>query len=799
MSKKIRKVAILGSGVMGSGLACHMANIGLEVLLLDIVPFDLKEEDKDNTAAKNKIVNGALKAAVKSKPAPLYSKKFLSSITTGNFDDDFEKIADCDWILEVVIERLDIKQQIFEKVDKFRKEGSFVTSNTSGIPINQLVEGRSDDFRKNFCGTHFFNPPRYLKLLEVIPGPDTDQEVLDFFMDYGVRFLGKKSVFCKDTPAFIGNRIGMYSMARLTELTAEMDLSIEEVDRLTGVAIARPGTGTFRLQDLVGLDTGEKVLQGVFDNCPNDEYVMKSKNKERPKFTKFLLENKFLGNKTKKGYYQKTNEKDEKGKKIILALNLKTLEYEPSKRPDLPSLKIAKQIESMPKRMQALVKSDDKGGIFLKTYFAGLFAYASNRVPEISDNLYSVDDAMTAGYFWKHGTFEVWDMIGLEEGLKMAEEAGETVAPWVKEMQAAGHTSFYKTDAGKKSYYNQASKSYEEIPGQDAFVILDNYRDKEPILKNSECIVHDIGDGVMCIEFISKMNAIGMGIGQGIVSAIEKAENEGWKGIVIGNNAEHFSVGANLMLIGMYAMQQEFDELNMLVHQFQQFTNRIRYSAIPVVAATQGYVFGGGCEIAMHCDAVIAAAESYIGLVEVGVGLIPGGGGTKEFAVRTSDSFFEGDVKMPTLIESFRTIATAKVATSAEEAFEANYLQKDRDVVCVNTQRNIGEAKKKVLELSDNYMQPVPKKVTVLGRAGLATLLTATNELYQGDWASEHDAKIAKKVAYVLCGGDLTAEQEVSEQYLLDIEREAFLSLCTEQKTLQRIQFMLEKNKPLRN
>jgi len=799
MSKKIRKVAILGSGVMGSGLACHMANIGLEVLMLDIVPFDLEEDQKNNKAAKNKIVDGALKAAVKSKPAPLYSKSLLSNITTGNFDDDFDKISDCDWILEVVIERLDIKKQVFEKVDKLRKKGSFVTSNTSGIPINQLVEGRSEDFRKNFCGTHFFNPPRYLKLLEIIPGPDTDQAVLDFFMSYGEKYLGKNTVLCKDTPAFIGNRIGMYSMSRLVELAAEMDMTIEEVDKLTGAAIARPNTGTFRLQDLVGIDTGDKVLMGVMENCPDDEYVKKNKGKDKPKFMQFLLDNKFYGDKTKKGFYEKTNKKDENGRKIILALNLKTLEYAPSQRPDLPSLKIAKQTESIPKRMKALLDSDDKGGKYLRKYFGGLFAYASNRIPEISDNLYSIDDAMTGGYFWDYGTFEVWDMIGIEEGIKIAEEAGDNVAQWVKDMAKAGHKSFYKTEGGIKKYYNQASKAYEAIPGADEFIILDAYRDKEPVFKNTECTVHDIGDGVMCLEFTSKMNAIGQGIGEGIVKAIEIAETDGWNGIVIGNNAKQFSVGANLMLIGMHAYQQEFEELSFLVHAFQQVSMRMRYSAIPVVVATQGYTFGGGCELAMHADSVVAAAESYIGLVEVGVGLIPGGGGTKEFALRTSDQFFEGDVQIPTLIESFKTVATARVATSAHEAFEAKYLLPTRDKVVINTSRNIGEAKKKVLELADNYTQPVPRKAKVLGRGGLATLLTAANELYLGDFISEHDKKIAQKVAFVLCGGDLTSEQEVSEQYLLDIEREAFLSLCGEPKTQERIQYMLQKNKPLRN
>ncbi len=799
MNNKIRKVAVLGSGVMGSGIACHFANIGLEVVLLDIVPFDLKEEEKGNKAARNRIVDGALKAATKSRPAALYDKAFVSRITTGNFDDNFDMISDCDWIIEVVIERLDIKQQVFEKVDKLRRPGSLVTSNTSGIPINMLAEGRSDDFKKNFCGTHFFNPPRYLKLFEVIPGPDTDPAVIDFFMDYGERFVGKQTVLAKDTPAFIGNRIGVYSMVEMMRLAHELELNIETVDRLTGVAIDRPSTGTFRLQDLVGLDTGDKVMKGVFANCPDDEYVIANKDKEAPKFMQFLLDNKFYGNKSGQGFYKKTKEKDARGKSVILSLDLNTCEYRAKAKPDLASLKTAKQIEQMSKRLPALIAAEDKGGEYLRKYFGGLFAYTSNRIPEIADHLYSVDDAMKAGYAWDYGVFESWDMLGLEEGIKLAEANGDKVAQWVKDMQEAGHDKFYKIENGQQKYYDIESKSYKVIPGTEAFLILDKFREKAPVFKNSESIIHDIGDGVLCVEFTSKMNAIGTGIGEGIVKAIEMAENEGWKGVVIGNNAKHFSVGANLMLIGMTAQQKQFDQLSEMVKAFQGVGMRMRYSAIPVVTATQGYVFGGGCELAMHSDAVVAATESYIGLVEVGVGLLPGGGGTKEFALRASDKFFEGDVKIPTLLEKFKTIALASVSTSAHEAFNHDFLLHNRDSVVVNTLRNIGTAKAKVLELAENYTQPVKKQVHVLGRAGMASLYTAVNELYLGKYASEHDAKIARKVAEVLCGGDLTSEQKVSEQYLLDVEREAFLSLCGEEKTLARIQHMLMTNKPLRN
>lgn len=793
--RRISKVAVLGSGVMGSGIACHFANIGLEVLMLDILPRDMKEGET-NPAVRNSVANSALKTAIKSKPAPLYNKSFVSRISTGNFEDDFERIKDCDWVIEVVIERLDIKKQVFEKVDTHRKPGTLVSSNTSGIPIHLMLDGRSDDFQKHFCGTHFFNPPRYLRLLEIIPTPKTDPSVVDFFMEYGDIYLGKKTVLCKDTPGFIANRVGVYSMAKIYQLTDELGLSLDEADKLTGPALGRPKTGTFRLGDLVGHDTAVKVIQGLRENCPDDEQVSTF---QIPSYLQFLLDNNYLGNKSGQGFYKKTGEKDEKGKSIILQLDLKTNEYVPIEKSSLASLATSKQMEVLDKRIKTLFKGEDPGNQLIRRSLAGLFAYSSNRIPEISDNLFSIDDAIRAGYAWQLGPFEYWDVVGIKNGIDAAEAEGEKVAGWVKEMLDAGFESFYKREAGKRFYYDQSSKSYKEVPGTGEFIILDNYRDQKPVHSTSETILHDIGDGVLCLEFTSKMNAIGEGILRGMTESIEVAEKGGWKGLVIGNNDQNFTVGANLMMIAMLAYEQEWAELNMAVNMFQQSTMRCRYSSIPVVAATQGYVFGGGCETIMHCDATVAAAESYIGLVEVGVGLIPGGGGTKEFALRASDSFFEGDVQIPTLIEKFKTIAMASVATSAFEAYDFGYMN-EKDEVVINTSRNIGEAKKKVLSLADNYTRPIEREdITVLGRGGLAALYTASNELRLGKWASEHDIKIAQKVAWVLCGGDLTGTQQVSEQYLLDIEREAFLSLCGEQKTLERIQHMLNKGKPLRN
>ncbi|MEY4904778.1 MAG: hypothetical protein RLZZ292_2593 [Bacteroidota bacterium] len=797
MTRRIRKVAVLGSGLMGSGIACQLANIGLDVLMLDIVPFDLTDDQKKNPKQRNRIVQAAFDTALKSKPAPLYDNAFASRISLGNFDDDMPKIADADWIIEVVVERLDIKQQVFEKVEKFRKAGTLITSNTSGIPIHMMAAGRSDDFRKHFCGTHFFNPVRYMRLFEVIPTSETDPSVVDFFMDYGDRAIGKTSVLCKDTPAFIGNRVGVYAMAKIYQLTTQIGLRIEDVDALTGPAIGRPKTGTFKLGDLVGHDTAVNVIKGIKANCPNDEQAAAF---EIPKYQQFLIDNKFLGNKSGQGFYKKTAEKDKTGRPIVLALNLETCEYEPSQRPALASLALAKQIDDLPNRLRALWKHEDKGGELIRKSLAGLFSYVSNRIPEIADTTYAIDDALRAGFAWDLGPFQYWDTIGLAEGIAGAEADGLPIGDWVKEMVANGHTAFYKVENGVKKYYDVASKGYKAMPGGSDFIFLDNLRENAPVFKNSEVTVHDIGDGVLCLEFQSKANSIGEGVLRGINEAITIAEEQGWKGLVIGNNAPNFTVGANLMMIAMSAYQQEWDELNMGIDYFQKTSMRIRYSSIPVVLATQGYVFGGGCEFSMHSDATVAAAESYVGLVEAGVGLIPGGGGTKEFALRASDAFREGDVQMNVLIEKFQAIATAKVATSADEAFKFGYLLREKDSIVTNKDRNIAAAKTKVLQLAVNYIPKAPRKdIMVLGRAGLSTLYVAAHSLLLGKYASEHDIKVAKKVAFVLCGGDLTGPQRVSEQYLLDVEREAFLSLCGEQKTLERIQYTLTNNKPLRN
>lgn len=791
MSFRIKKAIVLGSGIMGSGIACHLANIGVQVTLLDLPG---KEGHNRNANAED-----SLAKAIKSKPALLYDKKLASNISTGNFEDDLDAAANADWIIEVIVEKAELKKALYEKLEKHRTPGTLITSNTSGIPISVLAEGRSEDFKQHFCGTHFFNPVRYMSLLEIIPHAGTAPEVVSFFMKYGAVHLGKKTVLCKDTPAFIANRIGFFSGNKINELTQKYKLRISEVDKLTSDPIAWPSTGSYRLLDLVGLDTSVKVTQGVIDSCPEDEYVKHLSGLEMPAHTRFLLDHNFLGNKSGQGYYKKTGDKDDNGRSVVLELDLNSLEYVKTEKPAIPSLALAKKIDIFEKRLKELVKAEDNGGKFLADYFAGLFSYAANRIPEISDHIYSIDDAMKSGYAWGYGPFEYWDVIGFHQGIEMIRSFGNKLPQWIADMEAKGIEKFYTLHGGKKQFYDLTTGTYRDLPNSEKIIHLDFIRSKEPMYKNTECILHDIGEGVLCLEFTSKANAIGEGIGQGVLEALHIAEEGDWKGLVIGNNAKNFTVGANLMAVGMEAMQKNFDKLEAMVDGFQQINMAMRYSKIPVVVATQGYCFGGGVEMLVHADTAICAAETYMGLVEVGVGLIPGGGGTKEFALRASDSFFEGDTQIPTLIDKLKTIATAAVATSAHEAFNYGYLLSHRDSICLSTEQVLYEARAKVLAMAENYTPPAPKEVTVLGRTGLATLYTAINEFYLGNYMSEYDVEISRKVAFVLCGGDLTGQQKVSEKYLLDIEREAFLSLLGNQKTLDRIQYMLINNKPLRN
>ena len=780
---------------MGSRIACHFANAGVQVLLLDIVTPGLNDEDLKKPHKRNELVNGALKAALKSNPSPIYRQSLIRLISTGNFDDDLEKVNDSDWIIEAIIERLDIKQSLYEKLEKHRKPGSIISSNTSGIPIEMLVAGRSEDFASHFVGTHFFNPPRYLKLLEIIPSSKTKQELVDFLMEYGDLYLGKTTVLCKDTPAFIANRVGVFGIMATFKLMQEYDLSIEDVDAITGPIAGRPKSATFRTCDLVGIDTLVKVANGVGQNCPNDEmidwYAV-------PDFVEKMVEQKWLGDKTGQGFYKKIKNKD--GQSEILSLDLKTMEYREKSKPRHESIGAARQVSGLAKKQKSLYQGTDTISKFHKDLVTAVMIYAANRVGEIADQPYQIDDAMKAGFGWDLGPFELWDILGFNEVLKHARSKDFSIPKWIVDMENADSQSFYAVkDAQKLSYH--IGEGQKLIPGTEDHIHLDNYRGKEAVYSNKECTVHDIGDGVLCVEFRSKMNAIGSGILSGINKAIDIAENQGWNGVVIGNNGSNFSAGANLAMMLMLAIDQEYDELNIAIKYFQNTVMRLRYSAVPVVIAPHGMTLGGGCEMSLHADSAVAAAETYIGLVEAGAGLIPGGGGTKEFVVRVSDGFYPGDPKLPALQERFTTIATAKVATSALEAFDIGVLHDDKDEMVINADRLIATAKEKVLELSrEGYTQGVPRDdIEVMGRTGLGALYSGVEAFGVGNYASEHDQKIARKLAFVMCGGDLSESTRVTEQYLLDLEREAFLSLLGERKTLERMQHILKTGKPLRN
>ncbi len=793
MNKSISKVGVLGSGVMGSQIACHMANIGLEVVLLDIVPKEA--QNSDDKKARNQIVNGALQKAVKSNPSPVYSKSVIQHITTGNFDDDLNLLADCDCIIEAVIERLDIKQQLFDKVEEHRKKGSFISSNTSGIPINTMLEGRSDDFKKHFLGTHFFNPPRYLELLEIIPSKETDPEVTEFMMHYGRKFIGKKTVLCKDTPAFIANRIGIYSIMTLFHEFGKLGLTIEDVDKLTGPVLGRPKSATFRTADVVGLDTLLLVADNLKKALKNDEAADVF---DAPDFIKKMAENEMLGSKSGKGFYKKI--KNKKGESEILTLDPEKLEYRERKKSSFQTLEQTKSISDLNERMPVLFGGKDKAGAFYRASFTSLFQYSTRRIPEISDELYRIDDALKAGFGWKQGPFEAWDAIGFESVLTEMEKTDKKPADWVYEMKEKGITAFYKTEKGIRYYYDIDKKDYTEVPGQKDVVVLDNIRDENTVWKNDESTIVDLGDGILNLEFHSKMNTIGQEIIQGINTAIDMAEKD-YNGLVISNTGDNFSAGANVGLIFMFAVEQELDELEFAVRTFQNTMMRVRYSSIPVVVAPHQMTLGGGCELAMHADKVVAHAETYIGLVEFGVGLIPGGGGTKEFALRLSDSLKDGDVRINAFRDKFLTVGQAKVAKSAHEGFELGYLREGIDEVIVSREHQLAYAKQCALNMYEKgYTKPrLRKDITVLGNEALGAVYVGANSMLSGNYISKHDQLISQKLGYVLSGGDLSEPTQVDEEYLLKLERKAFLELCMQKKTLERIQSLLKTGKILRN
>ena len=797
--RKIRKVAVLGSGVMGSRIACHFANIGVQVLLLDIVPNELSAEEKahgltpEHSSVRNRIVNNALQSALKSNPSPIYKQSFAKRITTGNFIDNMKDISGCDWILEAVVENLDVKKSIFDEVEKYRTNGTIVSSNTSSIPIRLMGEGRSDDFRKNFIGTHFFNPPRYLQLLEIIPGADTSDELIQFLLQYGDLYLGKTTVQCKDTPAFIANRVGVFAIMYIFYLMSEMELRVDEIDALTGPNIGRAKSATLRTSDVVGLDTLVKVAEFVYTACPNDEAKELFKI---PSWLRQMINNNWLGDKSGQGFYKKEKQNS---KTVYPSINIKTLEYSLQPKTKFTTIDALKQTDDLKQRMKIAIGGKDKAGEFYRKFFFGLLQYVSNRIPEIADDIYKVDDALNAGFGWELGPFATWDAMGVAEAVKQMEALSFRPAQWVYDMLAKGNESFYIIENGRKKYYDIASSTYKDIPGSTSFIILENYSNNI-VWKNSGTNLIDIGDGVVCLEFKTKLNTIGGEVLEGVNKSIELAEKN-FAGLVIGNQGENFSAGANLAMMLMLAIEQEFEELNMACLVFQNTSMRIRYSSVPVVIAPHHLTLGGSCEFSLHADSVQALAETYIGLVEFGVGIIPAGGGTKEMTLRASDSYEEGEIEFPELQKRFMNIATARVATSAEEAFDLTIFREGIDRITLNEKRLIADAKERVLELvREGYTMPLQRKdIYVLGRGAIAAFYAGIEAMFFGNYASEHDKLIARKLAYVMSGGDLTQPSYVSEQYLLDLEREAFLSLATTKKSMERMQSVLNTGKPIRN
>lgn len=786
-TRVLKKVAVLGSGVMGSRIACHFANIGLEVKLLDMADKESKN--------RNAIAQGHLTQAVKSNPSPLFSKSFVNRIQVGNFEDHKAWISDCDWVIEVIIERLDIKKQLFEWVEEYKKPHAIISSNTSGIPIHLMTEGRSEEFKKHFLGTHFFNPPRYLELLEIIPTQDTVPEVVDFLMEYGQKQLGKRTVLAKDTPAFIGNRIGVFSIASILQQTFKEGWTIEAIDFLTGPIVGRPKSATFRTADVVGLDTLALVADGLSKMLKDDPYRHYF---ELPEVIQWMIAEKKLGAKTGEGFFKKV--KNEDGKSEILSLDFETKTYGPQQKVRYPELEAIRNHSNTLERIKQLYELPGKIGDFYRQTFTENFAYAALNIPTISDTLYSIDDAIEAGFGWEFGPFRIWEAIGFENVMKQMRALDLEIAPWLLAMEEKGLTAFYKIEGTSHLYYDVAAHDYKENltrKGQFDFQYL---KENHTVWSNAELSVLDLGDGILNIAFHSKMNTIGSEILEGINHAIDLAEAS-YKGIVVYNEGGNFSAGANVGLIFMMAMEQEIDELNYAVSYFQNTMMRLRYCAVPVVAAPHQMALGGGCELLLHSDHVVAHAESYIGLVEFGVGVIPGGGGSKEFAQRIGDQLTEGSIGLDVYRHYFMTVAQAKVSTSAEEAFELGYLIRGRDSFVMSRALQLKAAKELCLQRAhEGYRPPAKRKdIKVLGNQALGLAYVGADSMRSGHYISDHDQKISQELAFVLAGGDLSEPTMVSEDYLLKLEREAFLKLAMQRKTLERLQSLVTTGKILRN
>ncbi|MCP8617723.1 3-hydroxyacyl-CoA dehydrogenase/enoyl-CoA hydratase family protein [Salirhabdus salicampi] len=799
MTKKIERAVVIGSGVMGAGIAAHLVNVGIPTLMLDIVPKALTESEQkkgytlETPSVRNRIVNESKKKLFKQKPAPLTSKKNADLITVGNMEDDIEQLADVDWIIEVVVEHLPIKQKVFEQVDRYRKKGSIVSSNTSGISVNKMSDGRTEDFKKHFLGTHFFNPPRYLKLLEIIPTKNTSEEVLAFMKKFGEDVLGKGVVEAKDTPNFIANRIGTYGLMVTVQEMVRNGYSIGEVDSITGPVIGRPKSATFRTLDVVGLDTFIHVANNVHEKVEGDEKDVF----QIPPFMKEMNEKGWLGAKSGQGFFKKVKSDNES---IILELDYKSLEYVERKKLRTAAVKMAKQEKTLSRKLKTLLYQEgDRASDFLWSITSPVLLYSAQLLGEIADDITAIDEAMRWGFGWELGPFEMWDAIGLEKSISRMKDEGQSVPQWLDDMLKEGTTSFYKRDGGKVHFYHHGE--YKEKVYNKKEIHLQRWKETNGVMKkNSGASLIDIGDDIALLEFHSQNNAIGLDIIHMIHSSLDEV-NRNYKGLVIGNQGRNFCVGANLAMILMEAQDDNFMEIELVVKQFQQAMMKLKYNEKPVVAAPFGMTLGGGAEVCLPADAIQASQETYMGLVEFGVGLIPGGGGNKEFYIKQLNRLPEGiDFDLQKVANDvFEKIAMAKVSTSGDEAYESGFLN-DQDAISVNNDHLIHDAKQKAIALYDTgYKPPKRKKVPVVGEQGYATMLLGAKSLHYGGYASEHDLKIARKLAFVLAGGRLSYGTYVDEQYLLDLEREAFLSLIGEEKTQQRMQHMLMKGKPLRN
>lgn len=813
MTIQIKKAAVLGAGVMGAGIAAHLANAGIPCLLLDIVPPQFGDDDKKagldekSPAFRNKFALNAINSVLpKLKPSPIFDKSVLKLIAAGNFEDDMVQIADCDWIVEAVTERLDIKNKVFSSVEKHMKKEAIVTSNTSGIRLAELVKERSADFKKSFLITHFFNPVRYMKLLEIVSSADTDPAKVAIMADFMENTLGKGVVIAKDTPSFIGNRIGIFGFMNVVRHAMEMNLSIDAVDKITGPATGKPKSATFRTADLAGLDTIAHVVKNNHDQTRDeghDQLVL-------PPVIQKMLENKWLGDKTGQGFYKKT--KTAEGKKEILSLNLKTGEYGPQEKIKFESLGLAKNIEDPGERIKMLVAADDAAGKFAWVTTRDTLLYAANRVPEIADDVVNVDNAMKWGFNWDMGPFEALDAIGVKDFAERVKKDGLKVPALIEAVLAKGSGTFYKSENGVRSFFDLRSGSYQALKPKSIHLVIKTLKDQKKVIQsNAGASVIDLGDGVVNVEFHTKMNAIDNDIGDMINAAIDLVESApSWKGVVISNDSPNFSVGANLMMLWLESQNQNWSGIEAMSKSFQSACMRLKYSARPVVVAPAGMALGGGCEITLGADAVRAHCETYIGLVEVGAGIIPGGGGTKNVLLNIGENLMSKGAQgwagksdggpFPKTQQTFQTIAFAKVATSALEGTKMGYMPAKRTRISMSRDRLLHDAKSDVIELSANYVQPQPNDKILVGGAGAKyAMLSAIDGFLLQKMVSEHDALIAKKLAHVLSGGDLPSQGYVSEQYLLDIEREAFLSLCGEEKTQARMQALLMTGKPLRN